>query len=122
MSVEGLRTVQFSKSEEEHGGIQVEEQMARGGIFVLTGNRMYGGGLSYYFVGTYKMTDANIEITVNTTKYNDIVPGPFGPVDKVRLIFNGHVDGQSMVLHGHVEDDPNKKLVIRAQQRTELTS
>ena len=120
MTVEGLWTVQFSKSEEDHGGIKVEEQMARGGIFVLTGNRMYGGGLSYYFMGTYKVTDANIEITVNATKYNDIVPGPFGPVNEVRLIFNGRVNDQSMVLHGHVEDDPNKKLVIKAQQRTGL--
>ena len=120
MSIEGLWTVEFLKSEEEHAGVQVEEQMARGGIFVLTGKRMYGGGLSYYFVGTYKMTDANIEITVNATQYNDIVPGPFGPVDELRLIFNGNVNGQSMVLHGHVEDDPNKKLILRAQQRTGL--
>ena len=120
MSVEGLWTVQFLKSEEEHGGIRVEEQMARGGIFILTGNRMYGGGLSYYFVGTYKMTDSNIEITVNATKYNDIVPGPFGALDTARLVFAGHVHGQSMVLHGHLEDAPNKKLVIKAQQRTGL--
>ena len=122
MAVEGLWTVQFLKSEEDHGGIKVEEQMARGGIFVLTGTRMYGGGLSYYFIGTYKMTDANIEITVNATKYNDIVPGPFGAVDKARLIFKGHVNGQSMVLQGHVAGDPNKKLVIKAQQRTGMIS
>lgn len=122
MSLEGLWTVQFAKSEEEHAGILVEEQMAQGGIIVLTGNRMYGGGLSYYFVGTYTMTDANIELTIYATRYNDIVSGPFGPVDEVRLIFHGHVDGQSMILHGHVEDEPNKKLVVRAQQRTELAS
>ena len=120
MSIEGVWTVEFLKSEEEHGGIKVEEQMARGGIFVLTGKRMYGGGLSYYFVGTYKMTDVNIEITVNATRYNDILPGLFGPADQSRLIFNGNVKGQSMILHGHVEDDPNKKLMLRAQQRTGL--
>src|SRR3972149_6686919 len=119
MSVEGLWTVQFSKGEGEHGGILVEEKMGGGGIIVLTGNRMYGGGLSYYFVGTYKMTDANIELTIYATRYNDIVPGPFGPVAEVRLIFHGHVDGQSMILHGHVEGEPNKKLVVKAQQRTE---
>ena len=120
MAVEGLWTIQFSKSEETHGGIQVEEQMARGGIFVLTGNRMYGGGLSYYFMGAYKMTGANIELTVNATRYNEIVPGPFGSETEASLIFNGRVSGKSMVLKGHVQGDPGRKLVIEAQQRSEV--
>ena len=118
MSLEGLWTVQFAKSEEEHAGLQIEEQLNRGGIFVLNGNQLLGGGLSYYFVGTYKVTGTNIEITLNASKYNDIVAGPFGPVNEVRLIFEGVINGNSMTLHGHVEDDPDKKLVIQAEQKT----
>ena len=121
MSVEGLWTVQFAKSDEEHGGLQIEEEVNRGGIFVLTGNRLYGGGISFYFVGTYKTTDSGLEITINATRYNDIVDGPFGTVNEARLIFIGKVDGDSMILHGHLEDEPNKKLVIKAERKTEIT-
>jgi len=120
MSAEGLWTVQFSKSEEEHGGLQVEEQINRGGIFILTGNSLYGGGLSFYFVGTYKTAGTGVEITLNATKYNDIVPGPFGAVTEARLIFKGEISGNSMTLRGHVEDEPNKKLVIKAERKTEI--
>jgi hypothetical protein len=121
MNIEGLWTVQFAKSEEEFGGLQVEEEVNRGGIFVLTDNRLYGGGISYYFVGTYKVAETGIEIIVNATKYNDIVPGPFGPVTEIRLIFRGVIDGDSMTLHGHVEDEPGKKLVIKAERKTAIT-
>ena len=120
MATEGLWTVQFSRSEEEHGGLQLEEQINRGGILVLTRNCVYGGGISYFFVGTYKENASGITITVNATKYNDIVTGPFGEMDEVRFIFNGTIDGNVMKLHGHVEDHPNKKMFITAEQRTEL--
>jgi len=118
MSVEGLWTVQFAKSEEEFGGLKVEEQMNRGGILVLSGSHLLGGGLSYYFVGTYSVTGSNIEITLDAIKYNDIVAGPFGPLNKARLIFKGVISGNSMTLKGHVEEKPNNRLVIRAEHRT----
>jgi len=81
---------------------------------------LLGGGLSYYFVGTYKESGTNIEFTLNASKYNDIVAGPFGPVNEVRLIFKGVIDGNTMTLHGHVEDKPNNKLVIKAEHKTGL--
>ncbi len=115
MALEGLWTIQFAKSEEEFGGLQVEEQLNRGGIFVLSGNRLLGGGLSYYFVGTYRVNGTNIEITLNATQYNDIVRSPFGP--EGRLIFKGVIEGESMTLHGHVEDNPDSRLVIKAEHR-----
>jgi hypothetical protein len=120
MAAEGLWTVQFSKSEENHGGLQVSEEINRGGILVFTGNRIFGGGISFYFVGTYEEIDAGISITLNATKYNDLVVGPFGAVDEVRIIFKGTVDGDAMKLHGHVEDEPGKTLVVEAERRTEI--
>ena len=120
MAIDGLWTVQFSKSEEDHGGIQLEEQINRGGILVFNRNRVYGGGISYYFVGTYKETSSGITITVNAMKYNDLVTGPFGTMDEVRFIFNGTVAGKTMKLHGHVEDQPDKKMFITAERRAEL--
>jgi len=120
MSAEGLWTVQFSRSEEEHEGIQIEEQINRGGVLYLSNNRLYGGGISYYFVGTYSESASGISVTVNATKYNDIVAGPFGPVKEVRLIFNGRIDGNTMTLHGNVEDKPNMRMYVTAEKRVAL--
>jgi len=120
MSAEGLWTIQFAQSEEDHGGIQLSEEIHRGGILVLTGNKIYGGGISYYFVGTYKESDAGISLTINATKYNDIVAGVFGTATEARLIFNGRIDGDEMTLNGNLEDEPDKRMIIKAERRTEL--
>jgi len=120
MSAEGLWTIQFAQSEEDHGGIQLSEEIHRGGILVLTGNKIYGGGISYYFVGTYEESDAGISLTINATRYNDIVTGVFGTATETRLIFNGRIDGDEMTLNGNLEDEPDKRMIIKAERRTEI--
>ena len=120
MNAEGLWTIQFAQAEEDHGGIQVSEEVNRGGTLVLTSNRIYGGGISYYFVGTYEESDAGISLTINATRYNDIVAGVFGPMDEARLIFKGTMEGDTMTLHGNMEDEPNKRMTIKAERRTVL--
>jgi len=120
MSAEGLWTIQFAQSEEDHGGIQISEEVNRGGNLVLISNKVYGAGISFYFIGTYEETEVGISLTINSTKYNDIVDSPFGPVNEARLVFMGTIDGNMMTLHGHIEDHPHKKIFIQAQQRSEL--
>lgn len=120
MSAEGLWTIQFAQAEEDHGGIQVSEEVNRGGVLVLTNNRIYGGGVSFYFVGTYDESDAGISLTINATRYNDIVAGAFGTATEARLVFNGRIDGNEMALNGNLEDEPDKKMIIKAVRRTEL--
>jgi hypothetical protein len=120
MSAEGLWTIQFAQSEEDHGGIQVSEEVNRGGVLVLTNNKIYGGGVSFYFVGTYEESDAGISLTINATRYNDIVAAVFGTATEARLIFNGRIDGNEMTLNGNLEDEPDKRMIIKAERRTEL--
>ncbi len=120
MTAEGLWTIQCAQTEEDHGGIQISEEVNRGGNLVLIGNKVYGAGISFYFVGTYEESDAGISITLNCTRYNDIVPGQFGPANEARLIFMGRIDGETMELHGHIEDMPDNKLFIRAERRSVL--
>jgi len=120
MNAEGLWTIQFAQAEEDHGGIQVSEEVNRGGTLVLTSNRIYGGGISYYFVGTYEEKDTGISLTINCTKYNDIVSGFFGPADEARLIFNGRIEADTMTLQGNVEDEPDKKIIIKAERRATI--
>jgi len=120
MSAEGLWTVQFAQAEEDHGGIQVGENVNRGGVLVLTNNRIYGGGVSFYFVGTYEESDAGISLTINATRYNDIAAAVFGTTNEIRLIFTGRIDGDEMTLSGHLEDEANKKMIIKAERRAAI--
>ncbi len=120
MSAEGLWTIQFAQAEEDHGGIQVSEEIHRGGILVLTNNRIYGGGISYYFVGTYEESDAGISLTINATRYNEIIAGVFGTANEARLIFTGRMDGDEMTLSGHLEDEPDKRMMIKAERRAAI--
>jgi len=117
MSAEGLWTIQFAQAEEDHGGIQVSEDVNRGGILVLANNKIYGGGVSFYYVGTYEESDASISLTINATRYNDIVAGVFGTLNEARLIFNGRIDGNEMTLSGNLEDEANKKMIVKAERR-----
>ena len=117
MSAEGLWTIQFAQAEEDHGGIQVSEDVTRGGTLFLTNNRIYGGGVSFYFVGTYEESDSGISMTINVTRYNDIVSGIFGTANEARLIFNGRIEGDEMMLSGNLEDEANKKMDVKATRR-----
>ncbi len=121
MSVAGLWTIQFAQAEEDHGGIQVSEEVNRGGTLVLTSNRIYGGGISYYFVGTYEESDAGISLTINATRYNDIIATSFGSSNEARLIFNERIDEDEMTLNGDLEDELDKKMIIRAERRAAVT-
>lgn len=122
MSEEGLWTIQFFMSEEDHGDIQVSEEIYRGGNMFLKENRLYGGGVSYYLVGTYEVKGSGISMIINATRYNDLVEGPFGPINdnEGRVLFNGQIEGDTMKLQGHVEDKESKKMTIEAVKKVSL--
>ena len=70
MNFQGLWTVSFSAAEEAHKGITVREDIERGGVFVLLDGRVYGGGVSYYFTGTYTGKGPALEMQVTAARYN----------------------------------------------------
>ena len=120
MKADGLWAVLLSETEEFYENIQVGEQINRGGTLVLINGKVYGGGISYYFVGTYESGDATISMTLQAQKYNDLVPGIFGVADEARLIFSGTIDENYMKLHGHLEDDKDKMIFIKAQRQVDI--
>ena len=120
MKADGLWAVLLSETEEFYENMQVGEQINRGGTLVLINGKVYGGGISYYFVGTYESGDATISMTLQAQKYNDLVPGIFGVVDKVRFILSGTIDENYMQLHGNLEDDKDKMIFIKAQRQVDI--
>lgn len=120
MKVDGLWTVLMSDTEEFYENMQVSEQINRGGTLVLIDGKVYGGGISYYFIGTYESGDSTISMTLQAEKYNDLVPGIFGIADEARLIFSGTIDENYMKLHGHLEDYVDKVIFIEAKRQVDI--
>ena len=116
-SPDGLWTIEFAGAQQSSGS----EKINRGGTLVLSNGHIYGGAISYYFVGTYKMKEREISMAITATRYNDLVPGVFGNAPETRLIFSGKVVDNSMSLDGQVEDDTSKRLMITAQRRHALS-
>jgi hypothetical protein len=117
MKLDGLWTVVFAKSEEDRANVVVAEEINRGGVLVLSGGRVYGGGISYFFVGDYNEQDGRIEMSITAKRYNDLVPGPFGGGTEARIEFRGNVSVDAMKLHGNVEGDPDARLLIVAERQ-----
>lgn len=115
---DGLWTISFSTAEESYAGVVVREDIERGGVFVLIDGRVYGGGVSYFFVGKYSKIGPAIEMQVTAIRYNEIVTGIFGNESEIQLVFSGSVAAETMVLHGHVLDNPGKRLDLMAVRRS----
>jgi len=115
---QGLWTISFSAAEESHSGVVVREDIERGGVLVLLDGRVYGGGVSYFFVGTYSQKGPAIEMQVTAIRYNEIVTGIFGNEPQARLVFSGSVAAETIVLHGHLQDKPDQRLDLMAVRRS----
>ena len=117
MEIDGLWTVQFTSLRERHGGLPVEEEVARGGVFVITDGRVLGGGISYYFVGTACADGATIELQLHATRYNDFVTGLFDAGAQVQISAHGELRDDRMVLDAFVPGLANASIHIEATRR-----
>lgn len=120
MRVEGLWTVQFSETEEFYENLQVSEEIIRGGTFVLTNNKVFGGGISYYFTGSYEFSKSTVSMTITASRYNDFVPGIFGDASESSISLSGTISDNKMKLHGYLEKDKNKMIFIETHKQTEI--
>ena len=120
MQADGLWTVIFSRTEEVLKFTQLTEQQNRGGTLILTDGRVYGGGISYYFIGAYDFVAGRIHMNIQAKRYNDLVSSPFEDMNEARFVLSGTINGNQMRLHGHFDDDTNKRLYIEANRQVIL--
>ena len=120
MVADGLWTILFAAASEKHAGTEVSEEVNRGGTLVITRGRIYGGGISFYFVGDCAEDADGVRMRIRAVRYNDLVASPFGNDNQVDLIFTGQVTGDSMSLDGHVAKDPRLQLKIHAHRRVKI--
>lgn len=117
MDIDGLWTVQFTAVREQYAGLSVEEEIARGGVFVIANGCVLGGGVSYYFSGTARTDGGRIEIDLRATRYNDYVVGFFDAGAQVQMKARGMSSGESMVLEAFMPGLTNASIQIAATRR-----
>jgi hypothetical protein len=120
MTAEGLWTIQFSETEEFYENLQVGEKINRGGTIVLNNSKVFGGGISYYFTGSYEFGGSTISMKLTAIRYNDLVPGLFGKDAEGHISFSGTINDNKMKLHGYLEEDKSKMIYIEAHKRADI--
>lgn len=117
MDIDGLWTVMFTATREQHAGLTVEEEVQRSGILVIVNGRILGGGISYYFSGGGTVDGEIVELDLRAIRFNDLVPGFFGTGVQVHIKARGTLRGETMQLEAFVPGHANASIQLTAQRR-----
>lgn len=114
--IEALWSVSFVS-----GGGQVQNNMGAG-VVVFETQRIFGGDSGYYYIGSYSLNTATMEINaeVTVTHYFGAPSSIFGQLRQFTLVFQGKVESQAFSAEGHLKDDPERKISINLVKRSEL--
>jgi hypothetical protein len=92
------------------------------GVIVFETRRIFGGDSCFYYVGHYDYNtrdhtiSGEVEVTRHTPGAPFIVPGRDGG----RFQLNGHVDQPTMILTGHLAEDPQQPIGVHCQHLQDL--
>ncbi len=93
------------------------------GVVIFEHNRVVGGDLQYYYLGTYSVQDQRLNATVSAVYY-DQEEAPFSVFgtdeQTIELLIAGQVGEHVITASGHRAEDPSKQIMIRLTRRAEL--
>ena len=108
--LEALWSVEFSSNVQGVGA----------GVAVLETGRVLGGDSQYFYVGSYKVHNDQIQAQLTVTHYAGAPSSIFGTAKQFTLQLTGAPARDRFELHGHVLESPNLKITIRLTRRAEL--
>lgn len=110
--LEALWSAEFSSNQGNIGA----------GIAVFETGRVLGGDGGFMYVGNYRVENGTAHAELKVTKYSDIgnIQSIFGPLNQFNLTVSGPANSQSMVLKGHMIENPSFQITIKAVRRVEL--
>lgn len=110
MSVEGLWSYEALSNTPEMAS----------GVLVLVAGQVLGGNGENYFVGSYTVINNRLAAAVKLASHTETQTSVFEKVESFRLQVAGDVQDGLMELAGYVVDEPEKKILVRCQQRIPL--
>lgn len=95
-------------------------QSSGAGVAVLETGRVLGGDGQYFYVGSYRIQNSQVQAQLKVTHYAGLPNSVFGSMKEFELDLIGIPARDRFELHGHVAADPNLMIGIRLTRRAEL--
>jgi len=108
--IEALWTVEFISTQESIGA----------GVVVFETNRIFGGDVSYYYLGNYEIKNGQLTSKIKVTHYFGKPSSIFGELKKFTIRLSGKIEAPVMMAHGYLEENPELKIVVRCTRRADL--
>jgi hypothetical protein len=109
-SMKALWSVQFATN----------GRKVRGGIVIFKDNQLFGGDSSYYYLGRYATLQGKIRGEAEAFHYAGPPSTIFGPLEHVRLTFEGQFNDSVMTLSGTRTGNPLQQIEIILTKRADL--
>ena len=110
MALEQLWSVEFVSELGSEGG----------GVIVLENGKLLGGNNNYFYIGSYDLKNNKFNATIDIKHYHGKCNPVFGKLEEFILKLQGDSDEESMLLTGHMLEDPSRELHVRLIYHTEI--
>jgi hypothetical protein len=108
--IEALWTVEFISTEGNFGA----------GVVIFETNRIFGGDVSYYYLGTYEVKNDQLTSKVKGTYYFGEPLSIFGELKEFTIHLSGKIEVPVMTARGYLEENPSLKIAVRCTRRADL--
>jgi hypothetical protein len=110
MSIEALWSVEFISNHNIVGS----------GVAVLETQRILGGDAQYTYMGEYRVENSTFHARIVVSMYGNNAFSVFGDRRQFTLLLSGQPAEQIFDAVGHIEGEPQNRIVIRLTRRAEL--
>ncbi|WP_461209909.1 hypothetical protein [Desulfocurvus sp. DL9XJH121] len=107
--IEGLYGVQYRAQDESFFT-----------TIVIKNGKLYGGDHSYYYYGSYCVTEDTLMAVVYEKRWTDVRESLFGPVDEAVLLFRGKIHGEDFSGTGESEAHPGVTIHLTGKKLADL--
>jgi hypothetical protein len=108
--IEALWTIEFVSTEGNIGA----------GVVIFETNRVFGGDVSFYYLGSYEVKNGELTSRVKVTHYFGEPLSIFGTLKEFTIYLSGKIEVPVMTARGYLEEDPKLKIAVRCTRRADL--
>lgn len=90
------------------------------GVIIFESGRIFGGDISYYYLGKYEIKDDMLNAKVKITHYAYEPYSIFGNLKEFTIHISGKVQVPVAIAQGYLLENPTQKITIRCTKRADL--
>ena len=90
------------------------------GVMVLSGQRILGGDVGYYYVGRCTFDDGKINGEVDVIRFDPNTISVFGDIESFTLSLDGTISGSDFKAQATSDSFPDLQMQIKGNKREDL--